>query len=58
VGANRKTGKLLYKSSAAALVDRDMSTPVLDEFQRALVGFAPGDSSLGVLLSVHVLEAS
>jgi hypothetical protein len=45
---------LLDDSPAANLFDLDVSAPIPHEFQRALIGFADGDSSLDVLLGVHV----
>jgi hypothetical protein len=49
---------LLDESPAALLDDREMRTPILYEFQHAFIGFASGDSSLDVLLGVHVMVAS
>jgi len=51
---NWQTGLLLDDSTGAVLFNLDVCTPIPNKFQRAVVAFANGDSSLDVFLGVHV----
>jgi hypothetical protein len=54
-GANWQSRLLLNETSAAGLLDLDVGTPILHEFERAPIAFADSDGPLDVLLCIHVL---
>ncbi len=57
-GADGEIGELLNEPTSTLLFDHEVSTPILDEFKRPLVGLAHGDSSLNVFLRVHFCATS